>query len=316
MSKKLAVIDLGTNTFQMIVATQERTGFTILFQKSTPSKIGKDGINRKVITDDAIHRAVSILADFEKELQRFGIFPKDVFVFGTSAVRNAANQDEFIDRVRDQMGFSIRVIDGSTEAQLIYLGVREAVHLGANPNLIMDIGGGSVEFIIADQQDVFWKKSFEIGGQRLIERFVKSDPLSAASRKHIFNFLDEQLIPLSNAIHQYAPQVLVGSSGTFETLAEMDHWSRLNDWPPAHQTGFDIPLEVFEKSRNLILSSDRAARLGIPGMKELRVDLISVAVCLIEYIVNAYPINRIKASRYSLKEGALSMFCNDNLNGT
>src|SRR5690606_37156944 len=117
---------------------------------------------------------------------------------------------------------------GSREALLIYHGVRQAVDLEPTPQLIMDIGGGSVEFIIADHEKIFWKRSFETGGQRLLDRFVKTDPISPTAIRQINNFPSQELIPLSNAIHQYAPQTLAGSAGTFETLAEIEYWRHHN----------------------------------------------------------------------------------------
>lgn len=301
----MAIIDLGTNTFQLIVVKETGPGFEVLLQKSTPSRLGKGGINQGIIMPEAMTRALHVLDDFKKELDAFGLSRQQILAFGTSAIRNASNRDEFLDAIQAGPDLPVRIIDGETEAHLIYLGVRKAVSLGMVPNLIMDIGGGSVEFVIADEQSVYWKKSFETGGQRLLDRFVKSDPLSPASIRRIYDFLEEQLIDLSNAIHQYAPQILVGSSGTFETLAEIDHWNRLNDWPPAAQTGFDIPMEEFYRSRNLILGSTREERMKIPGMRELRVDMIPVAICLIDYIISRYRIGTVRASRYSLKEGAL-----------
>lgn len=301
----MAVIDLGTNTFQLIVAKEKEPGFEVLFQKSTPSRLGKGGINQGVITPEAMERALLVLEDFKNELDAFQLNRQQILAFGTSAIRNATNKEELLNAVETRLGLPVRIIDGDTEAHLIYLGVREAVSLGRAPNLIMDIGGGSVEFVIADEQSVYWKKSFETGGQRLMDRFVKSDPLSPVAIGKINDFLEEQLIALSNAIHQYAPQILIGSSGTFETLAEIDHWNRMNDWPPAGQNGFEIPLEEFYRSRNLILGSARDERMKIPGMRELRVDMIPVAICLIDYILSRYDIRALKASRYSLKEGAL-----------
>ncbi len=305
MSRNMAIIDLGTNTFQLIVAKETERGFEILLQKSTPSRLGKGGINQGVITPEAMARALLVLEDFKKELDAFGLPRQQVLAFGTSAIRSASNKAEFLDAIRSGPDLPVRIIDGETEAHLIYLGVRKAVSLGTVPNLIMDIGGGSVEFVIADEQSVYWKKSFETGGQRLLDRFVKSDPLSPAAIRKINDFLEERLIDLSNAIHQYAPQILIGSSGTFETLAEIDHWNRKNEWPPAGQNGFDIPLEEFYRSRNLILGANRDERMKIPGMRELRVDMIPVAICLIDYIISRYHIRTVKASRYSLKEGAL-----------
>jgi exopolyphosphatase/guanosine-5'-triphosphate,3'-diphosphate pyrophosphatase len=307
METKLAVIDLGTNTFQLAVAQRgsDRQP-TIVLQRSTPSRIGKDGINHGIITEEGIERAISILNDFRLELDELGVENEHISVFGTSAIRNAENRDEVIKRIAEGPGFHVQIIDGDEEAGFIYLGVRQAVDLGSSPQLIMDIGGGSVEFIIANSENIYWKGSFEIGGQRLLEKFVKTDPISGTAIRQINTYLEQHLIPLSNAIHQYAPKTLVGSSGSFETLAEMEYWHTFNSWPPAHQKGFDLSLETFQRSSELILSKNREERLKIAGMKELRVDLIIVAIPLIHYVMRTYSISELKASRNSLKEGVLS----------
>src|SRR5690606_4970546 len=99
MCEKIAVIDLGTNTFQMMVAQRSGTGFDILFQKSTPSKLGKGGINQGLLTQDAIERGIMILHDFKSELFGLGIDPERIFVFGTSSIRNAGNRDTLLQRI-------------------------------------------------------------------------------------------------------------------------------------------------------------------------------------------------------------------------
>lgn len=306
MNQKLAVIDLGTNTFQLIVAERIHDHVKVLLQRSTPSRIGKQGINHGIISDEAMERALSVLQDYRLELNELGVPLENISAFGTSAIRNASNRHEFLRKVAEGPGFEIQVIDGDAEAEFIYLGVRKAIDLGNTPNLIMDIGGGSVEFIIADRERIFWKASFEIGAQRLLEKFVKTDPINSGAIRQITSFLEQELIPLANAIHQYAPNTLVGSSGSFETLAEIEHWHKFNNWPPAGQSGFDISLEAFDRASELILTSTREKRMQIPGMKELRVDLIVVAIPLIRYILKTYSIRTIKASRHSLKEGVLS----------
>lgn len=307
MNNRLAVIDLGTNTFQLIVAERnEDHSFRVIQRRSTPSRIGKGGINHGLITEEAMDRAISILNDFKIELNELTVASRHISVFGTSAIRNAENREVLIKRIADGPGFKVQVINGDAEAGFIYLGVRQAVELGNVPNLIMDIGGGSVEFIIADRENIFWKRSFEIGAQRLLEKFVKSDPISGGTMRQIDSYLTQQLIPLSNAIHQYAPKILVGSSGSFETLAEIGHWHHFQSWPPMSQTGFEITMEEFQRASELILGKDREERLQIPGMKELRVDLIVVAIPLIQHVLKTHSIGTMKASRHSLKEGVLS----------
>ena len=246
-----------------------------------------------------------VLRFYQEKLLEYEIEAENVFAFGTSAIRNAENGGEFCRIVREQTGIAIQVIDGAQEAEYIYQGVRKAVELGEEPALIMDIGGGSVEFIIGSQSQVFWKQSFEIGGQRLLEKFMRTDPLAEADRQRLYHYFDEQLIPLANAVHQYAPATLVGSSGSFDTLVAMDFMHRTGQLPDRTQTGFELPLEEFYRSFEILLNRNHDERLAIPGMVPLRVDLIVVASCLIDYVLRTHGIRQIKVSTYALKEGVL-----------
>ncbi|NBA84752.1 phosphatase [Emticicia sp. CRIBPO] len=299
---KLAIIDLGTNTFHLLIV--ESAGGTELFKVSIPAKIGKGGINQNVITPEAIQRAMTVLRVFREKIDEYGLESDQVYAFGTSAIRNAENKEEFISLVKQELDIDITVIDGNEEADLIYKGVSQAVNISEN-SLIIDIGGGSVELIICDEEKILWKRSFEIGGQRLIEKFMKKDPIPQSDISRLNDYLNEQLLPLANAIHQYHPKVLIGSSGSFDTLNDMYYHQLTGNFPPAETIGFDYPVQEFWKAYESLVFSDRATRMAIPGMIELRVEMIVVAVCLIRFVIQNYGIEQIKISNYALKEGAL-----------
>ncbi|WP_080058794.1 Ppx/GppA phosphatase family protein [Spirosoma aerolatum] len=303
---KQAIIDLGTNTFHLLIADVVGSTQQILFRESLPAKIGQAGINQGIITEEAIGRALGVLTYFRQVLNRFDIAPDQVVAIGTSAIRVARNQQEFIDRVRQETGLSIQVISGDQEAAYIYQGIRVAGALGESTGLVIDIGGGSVEFILGNQSRIFWKQSFEIGGQRLRERFMTSDPISLTSIRRLNDYFQEQLLPLANAIHQYQPSVLVGSSGSFDTLVDMWFMHEQGHLPNPDQATFDLPIQEFYRSYELLMKKDHVERMQLPGMIELRVDMIVVAVCLIDYVLKTYGITQIKTSTYSLKEGVLA----------
>jgi exopolyphosphatase / guanosine-5'-triphosphate,3'-diphosphate pyrophosphatase len=309
---KKAVIDLGTNTFHLLLIEQtvNNDSATVLFRESRPAKIGKGGINEGRITPEGIARALNVLSYFREVLDQHGIAPETVQVIGTSAIRVAQNQTEFIDRVRAETGLMVRVISGDEEAELIYRGVRAAGALdeqifGTPTALIADIGGGSVEFIIGTKDRIFWKQSFEIGGQRLLERFGQTDPISPSAVSRLNDFFQEQLLDLTNAVHQYAPTVLVGSSGTFDTLVDMAVMHETDQWPNPDQTTFSLPITEFYRIFEQFLTRNRTERLALPGMIELRVDMIVVACCLIDYLLKTFGIQEIRTSTFSLKEGTL-----------
>ena len=304
---KQAIIDLGTNTFHLLIAEkQPNQPYVTLFRESRPAKIGQAGINQGFITEDGIDRALTVLGYFRQQLDEFGVLPERVVATGTSAIRVARNQAEFIERVRQATGIPIRVISGEQEAGYIYQGVRAAGALTNQTALIMDIGGGSVEFILGTESRVFWKQSFEIGGQRLRERFMRTDPINATSISRLHDYFQEQLVPLANGIHQYEPTGLVGSSGSFDTLVDMWFMHERGHLPPPDQTAFDLPISEFYRAYELLITRTHAERMQIPGMIELRVDMIVVAVCLIDYVLKTYGIPQIRTSTYSLKEGILA----------
>lgn len=303
---KQAIIDLGTNTFHLYISEKNDDTYRTLFRESRPAKIGQAGINQGIITEDGINRALGVLTYFRQVLDRYSVAPEQVIAMGTSAIRVARNQQEFIDRVRDATGISIQVISGDREAEYIYQGIRAAGALEEETSLIIDIGGGSVEFILGNQSRIFWKQSFEIGGQRLRERFMTTDPISPGSIRRLHDYFQEQLLPLANAIHQYQPAVLVGSSGSFDTLVDMWFMHDQGHLPNAEQTTFTLPVAEFYRGYELLITKNHAERMQIPGMIELRVDMIVVAVCLIDYILKTYGITQIRTSTYSLKEGVLA----------
>ncbi len=338
---KQAVIDLGTNTFHLMIVEHQPTEqpapptgqpWTVLFRESRPAKIGKGGINQNRITSEAIDRALEVLTYFRTILDQYGIDPADVRAFGTSAIRVADNQAEFLDRVLEATGIQIRVISGDQEAAYIYAGVRASGAMQLKPgdqseppvSLIMDIGGGSVEFVLGTPERIFWKQSFEIGGQRLMERFMPNtqNAISLAAVERLNHFFREQLVPLTNAIHQYAPTTgrpmqLVGSSGTFDTLVDMQFMHEKGHLPgpvrrrdgtaDPEQAAFLLPIDEFYRSYDLLLTRNHHERMQLPGMIELRVDMIVVAVCLIDYVLSTFGITTITVSTYALKEGALTV---------
>ncbi|QRR02709.1 Ppx/GppA phosphatase family protein [Dyadobacter sandarakinus] len=306
MNSRLGIIDLGTNTFHLLIADKKDGIVVPVFQESRPARIGLGGINQRMITEEASARALGVLRFFREKLDEFQVSQDNTFAFGTSAVRNADNSDAFCAEMLHETGIRITVIDGNREAEYIYKGVRSGAAIGREPALIMDIGGGSVEFIIGNNAQIFWKQSFEIGGQRLIEKFMRNDPLSPADRRNLYNYFEESLIPLANAVHQYAPRKLVGSSGTFDTLVDIDFQHRTQNRAPREQTDFNLPLEEFYRAFSIIVSGNHDDRMQIPGMITLRADMIVVAVCLVDYVLKTHRISEIQVSSYALKEGVLA----------
>lgn len=299
---RVAIIDMGTNTFHLLVAEKKGQQFNILFQDRIATKIGAGGINGGYITAEGEERALHALILFKNKAIELGV--QKIIAFGTSALRNANNGQEIINSIHAKTGIETKIISGDEEASLIYHGVRQAVKLGDQKSLIVDIGGGSVEFIIANDSKIFWKRSFEVGGQRLIEKFHQHDPILPEEIASLTQFLEEALDPLFVELKKHDLKTLIGSSGSFDTLSEIYCLRNNIEYNTEPETPLTIKAfgEIFQE----LLTKNRAARMQIPGMIEMRVDMIVAACCLIQSLLWRYPFQSIRVSTYSLKEGVLA----------
>jgi exopolyphosphatase / guanosine-5'-triphosphate,3'-diphosphate pyrophosphatase len=295
-----AVIDLGTNTFHLAIVKNGQ----IVLKTSKAAKLGMGGMANKTITPDAQQRGLAVLKEFSSFLKEYEIQPAASYAYGTSALRNADNAAEFVHLISEKTGIQIQIIDGHHEAELIYNGVKNAVTI-TEPSMIVDIGGGSVEFIICNADKKLWQQSFEIGGLRLMEKYMGTDLINPSLIPKMNDFFTEKLLDLHNAVHQYRPVCLVGSSGSFDTLNDMFHHSISGKGPDKNQAGFEYPISEFYKAFEQLVFQNKEERLKIPGMIPLRVEMIVVAMILIAYLIRTFEIKTIKISNYALLEGAV-----------
>jgi exopolyphosphatase / guanosine-5'-triphosphate,3'-diphosphate pyrophosphatase len=168
----------------------------------------------------------------------------------------------------------------------------------------MDIGGGSVEFVICNRDQIFWKKSFDIGAQRLLDWFHNIDPIPQNEIDKINAFFDKELTPLKEQLGKYNPKDLIGSSGTFDTLSEI-YQHKKNRFLTGDETELLLTVAGFEEIYHEIITKGKTERLKIPGMIEMRVDMIVVASCLVKYILDITGIEHVRVSAHSLKEGMI-----------
>ena len=302
--RKIAVIDLGTNTFHILIAQAVADSVEVLHREKIAVKIGEGGINEKVILKKAQSRAIAALKHFKQVAESFGV--REIYATATSAVRNASNRNKITDKIFQETGIRVQVISGEEEAELIYCGVKNALKLSSEKSLIMDIGGGSIEFIIADDQRSYYKQSFEIGAQRLLDLFHYHDPMLAEEVSRLDAYLEEKLLPLYQAVEEFKPRTLIGSSGSFETLSDIYcQAQKIGRHPEA--TEYPLTISSFYEIFQDLLGKKREERLLIPGMIPLRVDMIVVACCLIRYTLERYQLDNIRVSAYALKEGLLDL---------
>lgn len=302
MSKRIAALDLGTNTFHLLIADISEGVITrIVYSDQKHVKLGEGGISRGTITEVSFSRGIEALSDFHQAIIEHRA--DSIRAVGTAALRSAANGQMFIDQVKSNTGISIEIIDGDREASLIYLGVRQAVRLQAN-SLIMDIGGGSVEFIFANLNGILWKKSYPIGAAKLMALFHHTDPVNDADLKDIQSHLHVVLSELKVKSAEFNPQILVGSAGAFETFAALCQIKTQGVSLPIGKSfsfDFGVLAEVLED----ILKSTHHQRAANPAILSVRTDMIVVASILTRYVINELNLRSVELSSFSLKEGLL-----------
>lgn len=303
---RIAVIDLGTNTFNLLIAeTTSANGFVTIYNEKLPVRLGEGGINSGVITEAAYMRGLEAMDTYAESIRQWKVDQK--MAFATSAMRNAANGKQFVEDVYQRCGIRINVISGDEEAGFIYMGVQQALQFHDQNSLIIDIGGGSTEFILANKNGLIWKQSFEIGASRLLQRFKPSDPIQPSEVEAIVDYLSESLIPLKKIVAEHPVYDLIGASGSFDSLAEMI-LARFYDGKEFNGTEFVFDLEQAEIIHKQLLSSTHEERLQIKGLVAMRVDMIVISAILVEYIIRELGIAHMRMSAYALKEGVLQDF--------
>lgn len=306
-NKGWAIADLGSNTFQYAAGIKEGDEILIPYRKKTGVKLGKDGMGLKKILPEAQSRAIDTLLEFREDFRRLEIPDGQVILYGTSAFRNAENCTEVMDAVNKATGFSVEVISGEREAELIFEGVAGSGALHENENqLIADIGGGSVEFILCRGKKALKKYSFEIGGLRLMEKFHTIDPMPGYRQQELKQFTSGALQLLWNELKDIRIDALVGCSGSFETLAIMDLARTGRNVAAAEEMSW-LPLsaDAFGSLAGELKDLPLEERLKIPGMLPLRAEMMVAAILLIEVMLEKTAARQIRMSAYSLKEGAL-----------
>lgn len=300
-----AVIDLGTNTFNMLIAEKFADGtFKKIFNTKIAVKLGEGAINAGYIADVPFQRGINALKQFQQYLLDHNV--EYTYAFATSAIRSASNGNEFVIQAKKIAGISISVIDGNEEADLIYYGNRMAVKMDDSISLIMDIGGGSTEFILADHQTIFWKQSFLLGAARLLERFKLSDPITQQEIVEFNHYLKLELSPLFEAVKQFKPIELIGSSGAFDSVVDVIAGEFNAEELHDEKTEYSIHHHHYAHISSLLKESTLKERYHIKGLIDMRVDMIVISVLLIDFILKEFNLTKIRVSTFSLKEGVIS----------
>ncbi len=294
---RIAVIDLGTNTFNLLIADVHESGFSVVHNSKEGVALGMGGINEKRIAPEALERALKAFELFSEICSTHQV--ETIRAIGTSAVRDATNSNELINEVFRRFGIQIDSVDGLQEAQLIYDGVSWSYDFN-EPSLIMDIGGGSTEFIRGHKGEELQFCSLDIGVSRVAQLFEFSDPFTLDDQQFLRYWFEEK----SSELDVFKPcSTLVGASGSFETFYEM-----------VHEVPFPVGIEPIQINRKeldetleWIIQSTFEERERHPYIIPIRRRMAPIAALKTKWILEKFNIQKIVISPYSLKEGALKL---------
>lgn len=297
----LAVLDLGTNTFNLLIAEciQGRMVETIRDKRSV--KIGKGGLAQNIIAPEAYERAMNAIREYADIIRKNNV--DNIKVVATSAFRTTDNGMELSGEIEKILNTSVEIIDGDKEAEYIYYGIKAAVPLTEKNMLMIDIGGGSNELIIANKNEILWKQSFKLGVSRLIELFNPGDPLTPIDMEQISMHIKQELTPLLTALSTFPTDIMIGSSGTFDAVTNILHFKQHHTPMDCSRTWNELNLLQFFRLLDLLIISSYEQRKTISGMDMTRIEMIPVAALFVRNVLDFFTCKRLYHSAYAIKEG-------------
>lgn len=288
---------MGTNTFNLLIADVDDRSFKSIYSTKEPVLLGMGGINDNRIADDAMTRAFLTLKRFTEKCDAFRMDRKNIAAIGTSALRDAENSDVFKSKVKELFDIDVRIISGHDEANFIYQGVKWN-HDFATPGVIMDIGGGSSEFIQANASGITNLLSLDIGVSRVYQHFDFPETYSEELQNAIFSYFDEQG---EIGMAAFKADTLIGASGSFETFYEMIFET---EWKVKNEV-VELPKDELLRILDWSVRSNQTERNENVWITQIRKTMLPIAALQVLWALNKTSASRVILSPYSLKEGVL-----------
>ena len=306
---RICVIDLGTNSFHAVIVDAYPNGsYKVVDRMKEMVRLGKSGLADHRLPEDAMQRGLRALRRIH--LLARGWDTREFLAYATSAIREADNGGEFIEQVRRDVGLRIRPISGEQEAELIYLGVRRAVDMN-EPALVVDIGGGSVEFIVHAGGKAAFAQSLKLGAARMTERFVTTDPMSGDETARLALHYRDTMKKVLDEARRHGVETIVASSGTAKSLARVCVDAHGDDTRSIFQQ--DLQIGDFRDALGWVIQSTEKQRVDHPAIDPKRVDQIGAGALLLEVVAKELPsIERVRISANALREGMVDHFVQQN----
>lgn len=302
-ANRMAIIDMGSNTFNLLVADVVDQSLRVVHSEKIAVLLGRGMNSSRHIDSEAAQRALKALETLQNKARSLHCI--HCFALATAAMREAENGAELAQEWTAKTDCPIRIISGEQEAELIARGVQAQVPWHSfRSALIMDIGGGSTECIAIANGNIEQLWSFKAGAVRMLEAWKGSDPAHKSELQALDQLHQARFAPLLNHNLPQKPELLLGSSGFFDTLAELDFQRKAAE-QTRDQAPYSMDLEQFMDWTMRIQKSSLQERLTWPGMPEFRAPYAVVSARQTAFLMQHFQIPRLLCVRYSLKEGAL-----------
>jgi exopolyphosphatase/guanosine-5'-triphosphate,3'-diphosphate pyrophosphatase len=297
---RIGALDLGSNSFHLLVVEAHPDGrFETLVQDKEMLRLG-DVVSREGRIPDMV--AEQLVASVRRLRSLADAAGAEEFVAcATSAMREAENSSAIVDRIEASTGVRVEVISGQEEARLIFAAVRSSVLLEPGPALCLDLGGGSLEIMVGDQNELLWSTSVKLGVARLSTELVRHDPLEQEDVRRLRRRVTQVLAPLAAEVAELHPKMMIGTSGTFCDLARM----------AAARTG-SVPESINQltvRRKELAVVHDRllalpaAARTRLPGLEAKRADIVPAGSVVLMTAMELFGFDRFTVGEWALREG-------------
>ena len=299
----ISAIDIGSNSFHMIIAEISGKSFSIIRKEREVIRLGtwKEGED-KIISEAEIDHAASILKRFKLLSDTYKSKPKAV---ATSALRDAYNNHEFIDKIYSRTGIKIDIISGRREAELIFTGVKKALMIGKKDSLCFDIGGGSTEMVYYAAGKIVFAESFKLGAVRLTKKFFPNAVLNHSSITNCSEFIEEQFNENKNIRFNIPYEIAAGSSGTIQNAASIIHFGNQNKIL-RKLNGFTFSAKDLNEVIDFVLSCKTTRdRLRIGGIEGKRADILPSGLLILKKVFELFNIRDMVISEYALREGII-----------
>lgn len=301
---KLGILDIGTNSIHLVlVEIGKGLSVQVIDRAKEITRLGDTSFQDGYLSEAAIHRGLSAVRRFKKLANIHGV--NKIKAVATSAVREAVNGGDFLEMLERETGISVDVITGDEEARLIYLAVKHSISLGrGRPSLIMDIGGGSAELILADQDGVRNSWSLKLGTLRLKGEFLRNDPPTKKEIQKMEAHILEAMVPVVKKIKAVGVRTLVGTSGTIMNLVTMANWLD-QDSPIEIFNNFRIRPRRLRELHEILMKADRKERQKIKGIDPTRLDIILPGSAVVNALLQEADLQEVVLCDEAIREGVV-----------